>query len=111
MPKPYHEQKYVLLPDELKKLWVLKLINDHCYVYLALRMTYGHSNPSVNLESFSEAWNISEENVRVAIAALQKKGCLETLHKQLELELFTTDEAIANVEEAKMQAKEQKKTR
>ena len=108
VPNPYHEQRFIILPDELKRLRSLKLINDRCYVYMALRMTYQHSSPSVDVPTFAERWDISETDCRAAIAALHKKGCIEPVHKQLELELFSTVEALANIEEAKLQAKEQK---
>jgi hypothetical protein len=108
IPNPHHEQKYVILPDELIRLRALKLINDRCYVYLALRMTYSHSNPSINIPKFAEQWSLSEVDCRAAIAALHKKGCLEPVHEQLELQLYSTTEALAIVEDAKQEAKDKK---
>lgn len=95
IPIPYNQQQFILVPDELKRLWLLKLINDRCYIYLALQMTYATAFANVDIPKFSEAWDISEADCRSAIAALHKKGCLEPVAQQLELQLYTLTEAIA----------------
>lgn len=58
------------------------------YVYLALKLTYPETNLSVDIESFCEDWKITESELAIAIAQLQKKGALEPKAAQLELELF-----------------------
>jgi hypothetical protein len=111
IPVPHHEQKYVLLPEDLKRLKDLKLSSAGWFVYLALMMSYKTSNPVVDIPTFAEAWDISEVDCRAVIAVLQKKHCLDQPHRQLELELYTPTEAIANIEEAKHAEKEERTRR
>ena len=87
-PNPTSARQYVIDRDELLRLREAGLIQDKLYVYLALKLTYTQSNPDIDILSFCEQWELSEVQMATAIAQLHKKGALQPVARQLQLELF-----------------------
>ena len=50
------------------------MIPNRFYVYLAIKLSYSGSNPSIDIPSFCEQWELSEVQLATAIAQLHKKG-------------------------------------
>jgi hypothetical protein len=102
IPNPESEMQYLIDRKELLRLKEMKLIQTTFYVYLAarvageiispaiphLKLTYSHREPSVDIPSFAEQWELTEPELAIALAQLQKKGALQPVARQLKLELF-----------------------
>jgi hypothetical protein len=88
MSNPESEMQYLIDREELLRLKEMKLIQTTFYVYLALKLTYSHREPSIDIPSFAEQWEITESELAIALAQLQKKGALQPVARQLKLELF-----------------------
>lgn len=88
IPNSESKMEYLIDREELLRLKEEKLIAPKLYVYIALKLSYTQSNPSVDIESFCESWEISETEFATAIAQLQKKKALQPVARQLQLELF-----------------------
>lgn len=102
LPDTEAEAQYIINRTELLRLKSMGLVQDRLYVYFALKLTYdttamrdlrgkdssANSLANVNIESFCEDWKLTESELAIAIAQLQKKGALEPKAAQLELELF-----------------------
>jgi len=88
IPNPESDMEYLIDRDELLRLKEMKLIQTTFYIYLALKLTYSHSQPSVDIPSFAEQWEVTESELAIALAQLQKKGALQPVARQLKLELF-----------------------
>ncbi len=88
IPNPPSTMQYLIDRDELLRLREEKMIPDRFYVYLAIKLSYSSSNPSIDIPSFCEQWNLSEVQLATAIAQLHKKGALQPVARQLQLELF-----------------------
>lgn len=88
IPNPPNTMQYMIDRDELLRLREEKMIPDRFYVYLAIKLSYSSSNPSIDIPSFCEQWNLSEVQLATAIAQLHKKGALQPVARQLQLELF-----------------------
>ncbi len=88
IPHPPSAMQYTIDRDELLRLREEKMIPDRFYVYLAIKLSYSSSNPSINIPSFCEQWDLSEVQLATAIAQLHKKGALQPVARQLQLELF-----------------------
>ncbi len=58
------------------------------YVYLAIKLSYETSEPSIDIPSFCEQWGLKEEEFSTARAQLQKKKVLQPVARQLTLQLF-----------------------
>jgi hypothetical protein len=80
--------QYLIDRDELLRLREEKMIPDRFYVYLAIKLSYSSSNPSIDIPSFCEKWELTEVQLATAIAQLHKKGALQPVARQLQLELF-----------------------
>lgn len=88
IPNSKSAMQYVIDRDELLRLREEKMIPDRFYVYLAIKLSYSGSNPSIDIPSFCEQWELTEVQFSSAIAQLQKKGALQPVARQLQLELF-----------------------
>lgn len=88
IPNPPHAMQYLIDREELLRLREEKMIPDRFYVYLAIKLSYSSSNPSIDIPSFCEQWDLSEVQLATAIAQLHKKGALQPVARQLQLELF-----------------------
>ena len=88
IPKSDSRMQYVIDREELLRLHEEGLIQNKLFVYLALKLTYSHSEPSVDIPSFCEQWDLKESEFSTAIAQLQKKGALQPVARQLTLQLF-----------------------
>lgn len=85
---PTKNGEYLIDRDELLQLKEKNLISIKLYVYLALKLSYNTSSPSVDIPSFCEQWQLEEAEFATAIAQLHKKKVLQPVHRQLELELL-----------------------
>lgn len=81
-------REYVIDRDELLRLREFKLIQDKLFVYLALKLTYDTSEPSIDIPWFCQQWDLKEAEITTALAQLQKKGALQPVARQLTLQLF-----------------------
>lgn len=88
IPNPPSAMQYVIDRDELLRLREKKIIPDRFYVYLAIKLSYQSCNPSIDIPSFCEKWELTEVQLATAIAQLQKKEALQPVARQLQLELF-----------------------
>lgn len=88
IPNPPSTMQYTIDRDELLRLREEKMIPDRFYVYLAIKLSYSSSNPSIDIPSFCEQWDLTEVQLATAIAQLHKKGALQPVARQLQLELF-----------------------
>lgn len=89
LPDTEPQAQYIINRAELLRLKSMGLVQDRLYVYLALKLDYPSDfHPSINIELFCEDWKITESELAIAIAQLQKKGVLAPITAQLELELF-----------------------
>lgn len=88
IPNQPNTMQYTIDRDELLRLREEKMIPDRFYVYLAIKLSYSSSNPSIDIPSFCEQWDLSEVQLATAIAQLHKKGALQPVARQLQLELF-----------------------
>ncbi len=59
-PNPTSATEYVIDREELLRLREAGLIQDKLYVYLAIKLTYTQSEPSIDIPSFCEQWELSE---------------------------------------------------
>lgn len=80
--------QYVIDREELLRLRESGLILNKLYVYLAIKLSYDHLEPSIDIPFFCEQWEIKETDCSAAIAQLQKKGALQPVAHQLTLQLF-----------------------
>ena len=81
-------REYLIDRDELLHLRELGLIQPKLFVYLAIKLSYEHSEPSVDIPLFCQRWELKEEEFSTAIAQLQKKKVLQPVARQLTLPLF-----------------------
>ena len=88
LDQPQPEAQYLITREELLRLKLKGLVQDKLYVYFALKLTYGTTVANVDIELFCDDWKLTESQLAIAIAQLQKKGALEPKAAQLELELF-----------------------
>ncbi len=88
IPKSDSSMQYVIDRDELLRLHESGLIQNKLYVYLAIKLSYNHLEPSIDIPSFCEQWDLEETEFSTAIAQLQKKGALQPVARQLKLQLF-----------------------
>ena len=88
IPKSNAPMQYMIDREELLRLHESGLIQNKLYVYLAIKLSYSHSDPSIDILSFCEQWNLKEADFFTAVAQLQKKGALQPVARQLTLQLF-----------------------
>lgn len=88
LPQSSSQGQYLIDRDELMRLKEEGLIQSKLYVYLALKLTYAHSDPSIDIPWFCEQWDLKETDFSAAIAQLQKKGALQPVARQFQLQLF-----------------------
>ncbi len=81
-------QEYIINRDELFHLRESGLIQPKLFLYLAIKLSYDHLEPSINIPAFCERWGLKEEEFSTAIAQLQKKKVLQPVARQLTLQLF-----------------------
>jgi len=81
-------KEYLINRDELIRLREDGLIQSKLYVYLAIKLSYDTSEPSIDIPSFCERWGLKEEEFSTALAQLQKKKVLQPVARQLTLQLF-----------------------
>ena len=87
-PDHQPQRQYLIDRDELLRLKSEKLIQDKLFVYLAIKLSYDSSEPSINIPWFCDQWDLKEEVFSTAIAQLHKKGALQPVARQLTLQLF-----------------------
>ena len=88
IPKSDSLMQYLIDREELLRLHESGLIQNKLYVYLAIKLSYSHSEPSIVIPWFCEQWDLEEAEFSTAIAQLQKKGVLQPVARQLTLQLF-----------------------
>ena len=88
IPKKEQEQVYTVDKAELKKLRKASILSLEGYVLIAIRMTYSSDKPSIHASTFCEQWKITEDELELAIAKLQKKNLLHRPSTTIQLELF-----------------------
>ncbi len=81
-------REYLIDRNELIRLREDGLIQSKLYVYLAIKLSYDTSEPSIDIPSFCEQWGLKESEFTTALAQLQKKGALQPVARQLTLQLF-----------------------
>ena len=81
-------KEYLIDRDELFHLRDSGLIQPKLFVYLAIKLTYDHSEPSIDIPAFCEQWGLKEDEFSTAIAQLQKKKVLQPVARQLTLQLL-----------------------
>jgi len=81
-------REYLIDHDELIRRREDGLIQSKLYVYLAIKLSYDTSEPSIDIPSFCDQWGLKEEEFSTAIAQLQKKKVLQPVARQLTLQLF-----------------------
>jgi len=81
-------REYLIDHDKLIRLREDGLIQSKLYVYLAIKLSYDTSEPSIDIPSFCEQWDLKETEFTTALAQLQKKGALQPVARQLTLQLF-----------------------
>jgi len=69
--------QYIIDREELLRLHESGLIQSKLYVYLAIKLSYSYSKPSIDIPSFCKQWDLKETEFFTAIAQLQKKGALQ----------------------------------
>lgn len=82
------KMEYLIDRDELLRLHEMKLVDRKFYVYLALKLTFTTVTPNVDIPTFAEQWELTESEVAIALAQLQKKGALQPTSRSVQLELF-----------------------
>lgn len=88
IPQSESQMQYIIDREELRRLKEEGLIQSKLYVYLAIKLSYTHSEPSIDIPWFCEQWDLKETELSTAIAQLQKKGALQPIARQLTLQLF-----------------------
>ncbi len=88
IPKSNAPMEYVIDREEFLRLHEEGLIQNKLYVYVAINLSYSHSEPSIDIPSFCEQWDLNEADFSTAITQLQKKGALQPVPRQLTLQLF-----------------------
>lgn len=83
------EAEYILDRDELLQIRQRKLLtSDRDYLYFALQIDYpGKLNPTINVESFCERWELSSGSFYKALGDLRNKGIVEAIFSELSLQM------------------------
>lgn len=83
------EAEYILDRDELLQIRQRKLLtSDRDYLYFALQIDYpGKLNPTINVESFCERWELSSGSFYKALGDLRNKGVVEAIFSELSLQM------------------------
>ena len=87
-PTPDSQRRYSIDREELLRLREDKLIQDKTFVYIAIKLSYDCSDPSIDISWFCEQWGLKEVEFAAAITQLQKRGALQPVARQLTLQLF-----------------------
>ena len=85
---PAPQRQYNIDREELLRLREDKLIQDKTFVYIAIKLSYDCSDPSIDISWFCEQWELKEVEFAAAITQLQKRGALQPVARQLTLQLF-----------------------
>ena len=85
---PAPQRQYNIDREELLRLREDKLIQDKTFVYIAIKLSYDCSDPSIDISWFCEQWGLKEVEFAAAITQLQKRGALQPVARQLTLQLF-----------------------
>lgn len=93
IPKSASQMEYRIDREELLRLKECKWLLPWQYVGLAIKISYPETNPIIDIGSFCKAWGVTESELHCAIATLNKKGALQQRAKQLELNLFSAQQA------------------
>ncbi len=80
-------QQYVIDREELLHLRESGMIQPKLFVYLAIKLSYDHLEPSIDISAFCERWGLKESEFSTALAQLQKKKVLQPVARQLTLQL------------------------
>ena len=88
IPQSDSPSQYLIDREKLLRLRHEGLIQSKLYVYLAIKLSYSHSAPSIDIASFCEQWDLKEAEFSTAVAKLQKKGALQPVARQLTLQFF-----------------------
>lgn len=80
---------YILDRDELLQIRQRKLLtSDRDYLYFALQIDYPSKiNPTINVESFCERWELSSGSFYKALGDLRNKGVVEAIFSELSLQM------------------------
>lgn len=83
------EAAYILDRNELLQIRQRKLLtSDRDYLYFALQIDYpGKLNPTINVESFCERWELSSGSFYKALGDLRNKGVVEAIFSELSLQM------------------------
>ena len=79
---------YSLDRQELLRIRQLKLLtSDRDYVFFALQIDFPNRlNPTLDITSFCERWEISDGNLYKALGDLRNKGIVVSIASQLSLQ-------------------------
>jgi len=74
--------------DELFRIRQMKLLtSDRDYVFFALQIDYpGKLNPTIEISSFCERWNLSDGDFYKALGELRNKGIVISIANRLDLQ-------------------------
>ncbi|PSB14765.1 hypothetical protein C7B61_20775 [filamentous cyanobacterium CCP1] len=79
---------YLIDRDELLRIRAMKLLtSDRDYLFFALQIDYpGKLNPTVDVSSFCERWDLSDGNFYKALGELRNKGIVVSIANRLDLQ-------------------------
>lgn len=83
---------YSLDRDELLRIRQLKLLtSDRDYVFFTLQIDYpGKLNPTIDVGSFCERWELDDGNFYKALGELRKKGIVVSIANSLNLQFHSS---------------------
>jgi len=79
---------YLLDREELFRIRQLKLLtSDRDYIFFALQIDFPSKlNPTLDIVSFCERWELSDGNLYKALGELRNKGIVVSIASQLNLQ-------------------------
>lgn len=90
-PMPTSTQEsfsYLLDRSELLRIREMKLMtSDRDYLFFALQLDYpSKMNPTIEVDSFCDRWELSDGDFYKALGELRKKGILVSIATRLDLQ-------------------------
>lgn len=79
---------YLLDREELLRIRQMKLLtSNRDYLFFALQIDYpGKLNPTIEVDSFCDRWELSDGNFYQALGELRKKGIVVSIANRLDLQ-------------------------
>lgn len=79
---------YLVNREELLRIRTMKLLtSDRDYLFFALQIDYpDESNPSIEVDSFCDRWELSDGDFYKALGELRKKGIVVSIANRLDLQ-------------------------